>query len=82
MLADNTICQPQNALIDQKPRETECQRILQLGLSQSGVYRVHVRNMSRFVDVYCDQSTDGGGWTVRLVFVYGFLYVILFIISS
>uniref|UniRef100_A0A4V2H8Q9 U11-Liphistoxin-Lth1b_1 n=1 Tax=Liphistius thaleban TaxID=1905330 RepID=A0A4V2H8Q9_9ARAC len=44
----------------------DCEEILQCGYNISGVYKIWPRSriISGSVDVYCDMSTDGGGWMV------------------
>ena len=40
-----------------------CAEHYKVGKGKSGVYRVNPDNAGAF-DVYCDQTTAGGGWTV------------------
>ena len=40
-----------------------CAELYKAGKQKSGVYSIDPDNTGAF-DVYCDQTTDGGGWTV------------------
>ena len=41
----------------------DCKEFMDKGYRVSGVYKIHQNNL-KIIQVYCDQDTDGGGWTV------------------
>ncbi|XP_070600469.1 LOW QUALITY PROTEIN: angiopoietin-4 [Erythrolamprus reginae] len=42
----------------------DCMAILQAGFNLSGVYTIHINNLTEPKKAFCDMETDGGGWTV------------------
>ncbi|XP_048406069.1 angiopoietin-1 [Stegostoma tigrinum] len=42
----------------------DCADALQSGANVSGIYTIHIENMTEHRKVYCDMETSGGGWTV------------------
>ena len=48
-------------LVEQFPKD--CQDVLWEGNTDSKVYQIYPQGSGE-LDVFCDQHTDGGGWTV------------------
>uniref|UniRef100_A0A8B9UUU4 Fibrinogen C-terminal domain-containing protein n=1 Tax=Anas zonorhyncha TaxID=75864 RepID=A0A8B9UUU4_9AVES len=42
----------------------DCAELRRAGFHTSGVYTLHIANLSEPKKVFCDMETDGGGWTV------------------
>ncbi|XP_067410686.1 angiopoietin-4 [Emydura macquarii macquarii] len=42
----------------------DCAQIRRAGFNASGVYSLHIANVTEPRKVFCDMETDGGGWTV------------------
>ena len=57
---ENGVC---DCTVIGKPRK-DCLEFYQQGYKIDGVYRLQKGSGSRTVFIFCDQNTDGGGWTV------------------
>uniref|UniRef100_H2YGR9 Fibrinogen C-terminal domain-containing protein n=1 Tax=Ciona savignyi TaxID=51511 RepID=H2YGR9_CIOSA len=45
---------------------TSCKEALRFGLNESGILHIYNPGNQQTLKVYCDQTTDGGGWMVFL----------------
>uniref|UniRef100_A0A8C2BG49 Angiopoietin 2b n=1 Tax=Cyprinus carpio TaxID=7962 RepID=A0A8C2BG49_CYPCA len=42
----------------------DCAEIFKSGVTESGIYSIHLPNSTQKTKVFCDMKTRGGGWTV------------------
>ncbi|TSK31429.1 Angiopoietin-2 [Bagarius yarrelli] len=42
----------------------DCADIYKYGITENGIYNIHLSNNTQTVKVFCDMKTRGGGWTV------------------
>jgi len=64
-LKTKTLCKP-----------TSCLDLLCLGHNETGVYTIYpTGHLDSSIDVFCDQETDRGGWTVSIILVIVNLYM-------
>ena len=53
------------SLLENNQQPKSCLDLRCRGFTQSGVYTIYPEGSELYsFDVYCDQKTDGGGWTV------------------
>uniref|UniRef100_A0A8B9S4B5 Angiopoietin 4 n=1 Tax=Apteryx owenii TaxID=8824 RepID=A0A8B9S4B5_APTOW len=55
---------PPAPLPREEQRFQDCTELRRAGVHASGVYTLHIANLSEPKKAYCDMELDGGGWTV------------------
>ncbi|XP_030358948.1 angiopoietin-4 [Strigops habroptila] len=58
------VSQGRAALPGQEQQFQDCAEVRRAGIRASGVYTLHIANLSEPKKAYCDMETDRGGWTV------------------
>ena len=56
-------------MLKQCPRVNDCADLLTEGYNTSGLYAVYLEQTRKYITVYCDMETDGGGWLVRIYLI-------------
>ena len=46
-------------------QQKDCSGVKEIGFEEDGIYTIKRQGVG-FIDVYCDQTTGGGGWTVSI----------------
>ncbi|XP_057272544.1 angiopoietin-4 [Pezoporus wallicus] len=58
------VSQGRATLPGQEQQFQDCAEVHRAGIRASGVYTLHISNLSEPKKAYCDMETDRGGWTV------------------
>ena len=60
---------PETGTCKPKPEEETCMGYMERGQNTSGVYTLKMEDGLGPLDVFCDMTTDGGGWVVSCLLV-------------